>query len=120
MDADGTKVRQVTSGDFYDLYPAWSPDSRQIVFARYTAGGATGRIFSVSWAGTGLRPLTHGQGVDGQPSWSRDGKRLLFTRSPVANVEADIWTGRADGSQGVNLTQTPAVSDFDPNWLPVP
>lgn len=120
MNADGSNVRQVTSGDWYDLYPAWSPDSRQIVFARFTAGGPTGQIFMVSSTGTGLRPLTGGEGVDGQPSWSRDGKRLLFTRSPVANVEADIWIGRADGSQAVNLTQSPPVSDLDPQWLPVP
>jgi hypothetical protein len=33
---------------------------------------------------------------------------------------ADIRMTRADGSDGVNLTQTPEVFDSDPRWLPVP
>ncbi len=27
---------------------------------------------------------------------------------------------QADGTQGVNLTNTPTVFDVDPQWLPVP
>jgi TolB protein len=121
MDADGGHVRQLTSGDVYDLWPAWSPDSRRIVFARLTANAAISRIFTMSSAGTGLRPLSDDEGEEGQPSWSRDGKRLLFNSSRGSSAPAsDIWVSRGDGTQGTNLTYTPLVHDDDPRWLPVP
>jgi TolB protein len=122
MNADGSNVRQLTSGDIYDLSPAWSPDSRRIVFARQTAEGTASRIYSISSTGTGLRPLTDDQGVDSEPSWSRDGERLLFNsgRDGSTWVDTDIWAGRADGMDGMNVTRTPPDTDFNPRWLPVP
>jgi Tol biopolymer transport system component len=119
MDADGGNVRQLTTGNTLDFWPAWSPDSRQIVFARETQDGTIRQIVTIGRTGTGLRQLTNFQGRDGEPSWSRDGKKLLFTRAP-GNLSADLWTSRADGVQGVNLTQTPGDHEVSPHWLPVP
>jgi Tol biopolymer transport system component len=120
MDADGGNVRQLTIGaDISDFSPAWSPDSRQIVFSR-TEGGAGSGIYAMSASGTGLHLLTDHQGADGFPSFSRDGKLLLFHSTRGTTGGDDIWVTQPDGSEGVNLTQTPDVFDGDPRWLPVP
>ena len=34
MNEDGSDKQQLTSGDFYDDYPCWSPDGNRIVFGR--------------------------------------------------------------------------------------
>ncbi len=35
MDADGTNLRPITTGESIDAYPAWSPDGMRIAFLRY-------------------------------------------------------------------------------------
>jgi Tol biopolymer transport system component len=90
MSADGTGLRQLThTGDAWN--PVWSPDGREIVFARARfyvsvarqAEGITASMWTVHPAGTGLRQLTPTvAGQDDQPgSFSRDGRWLAFTRT---------------------------------------
>jgi Tol biopolymer transport system component len=121
MNADGSNVRQLTRSNALDFWPAWSPDSRQIVFTRETQDGMISQIFAIGVGGSDLRQLTHDQARNAKPSWSRDGKKLLFTSTLGSSTQtADIWTTRGDGLQAVNLTQSPAVHEAGPHWLPVP
>ncbi|MBN1658577.1 MAG: PD40 domain-containing protein, partial [Anaerolineae bacterium] len=51
---------------------------------------------------------------DGSPCWSPDGKRIAFDSDRDGNWE--IYVMNADGSEQVNLTQSPDEQDHFPAW----
>ena len=46
VDVDGTRVRELTSGNWRDSQPVWSPDGRWILFDRFVPHG--GDIWSIT------------------------------------------------------------------------
>lgn len=83
--ADGSgEPAQLTSGDFEDSGPAWSPDGATIAFvsarhADWDIDMATD-VYLVDAAGGEPRRLTQGGGSMGGLSWSPDGTRLAVQR----------------------------------------
>ncbi len=73
-DGSGVAGTLTTPGpccSFLDFDPAWSPDGRQLVFARGNGNpdpGATFDLFIINRDGTGLRRLTS-TGDARQPTW---------------------------------------------------
>jgi TolB protein len=114
MNADGSKVRNLTRNPAHDLDPAWSPDARRILFESYRCPrtarrcGDT-RIFVMNADGSGQRRLTDNQG-DAGPAWSPDGRKIAFVRN------AAIWVMRADGSRQHRITRN--LGDAGPAWSP--
>ncbi len=80
----GTKRggRQLTRGNFNHSDPAWSPDSKTIVFsANRTASADQTNItdlWMVSAKGGALKRLTRSKGPTRAPTFSRDGKWIAF------------------------------------------
>lgn len=77
VDVEGTRVRELTHGDWSDSSPVWSPDGKRIAFLSDRDG--TTQIH-VMWLDTReVAQLTH---VDRAPSglrWSPDGGMLAFS-----------------------------------------
>jgi TolB protein len=78
---DGHGQRQITHlPDSDALNAAWSPDGKQIAFARDYAAGTSKEhldIFTMNANGSGL----HGMGLtglNGEPTWSPDGSEILW------------------------------------------
>jgi hypothetical protein len=68
--------------------PVWSPDGRQLAFARHRTGNgpnAAGDIWLVDAAGTGLHPLALTPTDEQAPCWSPDGRTLALA------LEGDVW-----------------------------
>jgi len=61
-----------------DGWPAWSPDSKRIVFSRRVQSGF--QIFVMNRDGSGVRQLTDAAGEFTNPRWSPDGKKILCGR----------------------------------------
>ncbi len=87
--ADKTQ-RQVTSGDFDDAQPAWSPDGKSLAFASNRSkpdpdASYNSDIWVVPADNTeqGAHPtqVSNFSGEKGQPSWSPDGKWLTYSAS---------------------------------------
>jgi Tol biopolymer transport system component len=110
--ADGANVVAVTEGPF-DHAPSWSPDSRQLVFARAATPGGTEFLFVVGSDGTSLQPLGI-QGADA--SWSPDGGRLAFWRKREDGVSLTIASLAA--SEPVSVTRALPAYSGSARWSP--
>ena len=92
VNADGSDVRQVTSGMTYDSNPSFSPDGNRIVFDRSTGGSGRSRIFVVYVDGSGLQALTDAGSSAWDPVFAPKGNRIVYT----SNADVDAETDRSD------------------------
>ena len=87
FDIGSKTLTQVTSGDFDDLHPAWSPDGKFLAFSSKRTGPDPDRnydsnIFVVAAdnadKGAHLTQITTNPGSDDSPAWSPDGKWIAY------------------------------------------
>src|SRR5712671_985000 len=86
FDVASKKITQVTSGDFDDNEPAWSPDGRQLVFSSNRSTDPDRNYNTDIWVvaadntdkGAHLTQVTTNPGPDRSPAWSPDGKWIAF------------------------------------------
>lgn len=90
VDVEGKRIRELTSGNWRDSSPVWSPDGKKIAFISDRDG--TSQVH-VMWLDTReVAQLTH---LENQPMslvWSPDGKSLAFTvfitdESPILSIK---------------------------------
>ncbi len=94
----------------------------KIVFVSDRDGSGYDQIFTMDSNGANITQLTFDKGDKSNPMWSPDGQRIAYAadggRSPNNQAYGlDIWVMNADGSEPVNLTQSPK-DDADPVWTP--
>ena len=77
VEADGSNMVQLTSGDHWDNSPSWSPDGNQIVFQRAFFEGDN-YIVTIDVDGSNETPLTAGSTKESSPSWSPDGANIGY------------------------------------------
>lgn len=78
--------RQITSGDFDDSEPAWSPDGKRVAFVSNRTAEPDGNPNTDLWIvsadssdkGATLLQLTTNPREDESPAWSPDGKSIAY------------------------------------------
>ena len=108
MDADGSKVRQLTDNDDRDSRPAWSPDGERIAFRSDRDGDD--EIFVMDADGSKVRQLTDNDDWDLGPAWSPDGERIAFRSDRYG--EDEIFVMNADGSGVYSTSQQGTTPSF--------
>ncbi len=132
-DLASEQVNQLTSGDYDDAQPAWSPDSSLIAFSSNRTAEPDANSNRDIWvvsadnpdAGATLLQITDNPGADSSPSWSPDGNFLTYVTvtepeliwyatshlavSPAAGGPARVLTSRLD--RNVSSPQFAANSD---------
>ena len=93
---EGSKPRQLTSGDFDVLNPAWAPDGRRIAFSADRGPDSTIHPRLELWSvGTDaarplVRPLASLAGDADRPSFSPDGSKLAFIGTDVDDPPDEV------------------------------
>jgi len=121
-------ARQITSGDYDDSEPAWSPDSKRIVFvSNRTEKPDRNRntdlwIVDVAKADDDPLQLTSAETADASPSWSPDGQTIVYTSTvpdalPIYAIPQLTVIEVASGASVVNqsLAETQV---FTPRYTP--
>ena len=98
FDTTSKKATQVTSGDFDDSEPAWSPDGLSLAFTSNRSTPDPDRTYNSDiWVvatsntdkGVHLTQITTNPGPDRSPAWSPDGKWIAFVSQ--TDVQAMIY-----------------------------
>ena len=110
MDAEGTNVRQVTSGGFH-TQPRWSPRGDTIA---YTQRAGSHDIWVVDVDGSNPRRLTNG-GDNQSPTWAPSGRHLAFQSSRLGRWQ--IFAMLADGTAAAPITRG-GTESTSPSWSP--
>jgi Tol biopolymer transport system component len=92
--ADGSGLRQLTSGTYADYRPSWSPDGTTIVFDRRSTASSF-QLYTVGSAGGATTQLLSSPGNDMGPSWSSSTVSPVVSPPPAA-IQIHIYSP-ADG-----------------------
>ena len=112
---DGTNQQRLTFTRALDEVPAWSPDSKQIIFSSDMHGepqSGNYDIYSMNIDGSNPIRLTKTDGQASNPSMSPDGSRIVYDL--FKDEESKIFVMNKDGSNPVYLGKgsNPAWSPF--------
>jgi Tol biopolymer transport system component len=116
MNLDGTGLTQLTSGDYGEGSPAWSPDGTKIVFITNAGYPASRDIAIMNANGTGLKPIVMRPGAQEHPSFSRDGAQVIYADFAM-NKWGWLFKVKTDGTGLTQLEQTFDLgSYYSPAW----
>ena len=113
MQANGTKVTQLTNQPFYNARPDWSHDGTRITFTTCRPWDNSCEVYVMNANGSGQTNITNNYATDHMSVWSPDDRKIAFASDRDGNWE--IYVMNADGSNPVRLTYDNA-SDLYPGW----
>lgn len=113
------ELNQLTSGDHFDLQPAWSPDRDRIVFVSNRDGNYD--LFTINADGTGLEKLTNTDQRNVTPSWSPDGTQIAYVivdRLDYGIEQRSVHLLSIEDRQTQPIETTGLTNSFEPQWSP--
>jgi Tol biopolymer transport system component len=113
---DGREPEPVLVDDFNNDAADWSPDGTQIAFSSDREGNTD--IYVMNADGSDIHKVIDTGMDDYFPDWSPDGEKIVFFAADWPSIRQDIFTVNADGSNLLNLNNTPQIVDEDPKWSP--
>ncbi len=118
---------RLTSGDFDDIQPAWSPDGRTVLFVRSRESGSrleAGDVFG-QYDGGDVWAIDVASGRETRfvenafnPSFSPDGKRIALDASWAGPRRVWLVDAQGHNPQQVTTDVSEAVVHVRPRWSP--
>lgn len=115
---DGHPLQRLTSGNWRDTHPAFSPDGNKLAFASNRSGYWD--LYLLTLASGEITRLTDTPQYDAAPSWSPDGLWMAYESyvEKPGGGDLEIFIRPVDGSQEpIRLTFEPSA-DHSPAWSP--
>ena len=110
----GTPVQVTTQpAGTQHRHPNWSPDHTRIVYAAGAAFSGTYALWIVDLRTGSQTEFAPAAEKQDRPTWSPDGTQIAYGSKGDLMVK-----GVAPGSEAINLTNTPAVTEERPVWSP--
>src|SRR6186713_1275034 len=98
----GGEATRITSGQAYDMQPAFSPDGKRIVFVSDRNGSEN--VWIANSDGTKPRAVTTSERENYMsPIWTPDGEYVIAAKG------AQLWMYHQDGGSGVQMTGVAAA-----------
>jgi imidazolonepropionase-like amidohydrolase/Tol biopolymer transport system component len=108
----GAAKRLTNDAAAMEGYPSWSPDSKRIVYVRWTDAGL-GEIRSIAGTGGASTAITKAAGHYARPKYSPDGKTIVFEKreggglvSPRASVDPGLYRMPVAGGEAVRFSDS--------------
>ncbi len=124
MRANGSNKKVVRSVRGSAWETSWSPTAPKILFTlesshlgHYNTDDDED-IYVLNLRTGRMRPVIATPQSEYTPAWSPDGKRIAFAAAWCAECWSDIYVADADGSDAVQLTQSPSSFSWNPAWSP--
>jgi dipeptidyl aminopeptidase/acylaminoacyl peptidase len=131
LDLATKNLTQITSGDYDDAHPAWSPDSKFVAFASNRSKPDPDRSYNADiWVvaanntdkGAQLTQVTTNPGDDSHPAWSPDGKLIAYATQRDAHLfqyaTHHVAVSPASGGAARVLTQAFDRNTDEPRFSP--
>ncbi len=127
VDIASRRVRQLTTGDYYEHSIDWSPSGESILFVSNHSADPD-RVFNydvfvVDVASGAVKQLTRTVSAEYQPVWSPDGKSIAYlgtkrnlTSSETTMEDTHVWVMTADGSNRRELGAALDNRQRAPRW----
>jgi TolB protein len=116
LDVRSREVVRVVAAPGDEFYRAWSPDGREIAFARQLTDSVD--ILTVRIAEAGTDPMITALGIGVWPRWSPDGRRLaFFSRRDTDGEQDEVYVLDRSSGDVARLTNRPG-HDFCPSSSP--
>lgn len=124
INVNGTGLTRLTDDPEMDIDPAWSPDSRRIIFysnrnfkQQEGTENCCGSLYAINSDGSELTQITRDIGWAKNPQWSRSSNRIAF------EAEGKIYIINSDGSGLMKLVdlgnnQGESITNNSPIWSP--
>jgi Tol biopolymer transport system component len=100
MDYPTGEPKRLTSNQFTEAQPAWSPDGKLIVFSTWDANG--GHLHLISPEGTGLKTITKAVGLYQTPRFTLKGDKIIFIESPLQKFKDAFDPGYDDAEDDIS------------------
>jgi TolB protein len=120
MNADGSGLTQITSGDGDEIDATWSPDGTRLAVETQRSSSEPTGIAIVDVATGELHMITENPigGDDAFPAWSPDGTRIAFARSRGSQqFPSAVFIVDVDG-RGLQRVTPRRLNAYRPAWSP--
>jgi len=126
----GRQLTQITSGDYDDIEPAWSPDGRSLAFTSNRSENPDSNYNTNIWIvaadntdrGKNLERVSANPGTDDSPAWSPDGKWIAFTTQLeprlIERATVHLAIAPATGGKAKVLTHSIDRNVYAPRFSP--
>lgn len=119
VNANGTGLHALTSNDFYNRTPIWSPDGTQIAFTQYNpVPGEQWKVMIMNADGSGQRVVINAVGND--PGNSTIARAWIGNRLLIGGYRGnwDVYYINVDGTGLTAITNDPKDDTPTDWWLP--
>ena len=107
MDADGSKVKQLTNSPGYDGGPFFSPDNSEVVWRRFNPDGNSAEIWTMGIDGGNQRQLTSDAMVAWGPYYHPSGDYIIYSSNVLGHANFELFLIDAEGTNTpVRVTNT--------------